>query len=266
VSWPIGIANCIQPMMTGLENARFACRIQGLSYEEMKPITDFVDSFAELGKYFDMPVRLYSSGMRARLGFAITMAFDFDFYILDEVTATGDKVFRDKARQIFEEKRRRSAFIRASHNFRELLSECDSGLVLHNGKLEQFASIEKAVDRYLELIEPAAKSGRAPGRAAEKWRKSRDHQADGKAVVKETTAPGASAQAVGRRQSAGQGGQPPKVDPKVAKPRAPATIPAARIPAVGTAGEPAAQTPPPVEGSGMPLHRLFGLRPENWSR
>lgn len=151
ISWPLGIANCVQSQMTGRENTRFACRIQGLYYDEMEPIIDFVQSFAEIGSFFDMPVRTYSSGMRSRLSFGITLAFDFDFYIIDEVTAVGDRAFKDKAKAMFETKRRKAGFIRTSHTTSELRAECSSGLVLHDAKIEYFPAIEDAIERYSML-------------------------------------------------------------------------------------------------------------------
>jgi capsular polysaccharide transport system ATP-binding protein len=178
VSWPLGIASGVQSQMTGRENTRFACRIQGLHYDEMEPIIDYVQSFADLGKFFDMPARVYSSGMRARLGFGITMAFDFDFYIIDELSAVGDATFRDKARVVFKEKRARAGFVRASHSVKELLEECSSGLVINNAKLEYWPSIEEAIERYQSLTGTSDSDGirRKPARrikrAAKRARKS----------------------------------------------------------------------------------------------
>jgi capsular polysaccharide transport system ATP-binding protein len=170
VSWPLGIASGVQGQMTGRENTRFACRIQGLHYDEMAPIIDFVQSFAEIGDYFDMPARVYSSGMKARLGFGITMAFDFDFYIIDELTAVGDMSFKDKAKKVFQEKRQKAGFVRASHSFDELRAECSSGLVIHDAKLEYFPSIEKAIDRYESLSGVSEDDGGKPAKAARKAR------------------------------------------------------------------------------------------------
>lgn len=165
VSWPLGIASGVQSQMTGRENTRFACRIQGLHFDEMEPIIDFVRSFADLGGYFDMPARVYSSGMKARLGFGITMAFDFDFYIIDELSAVGDAAFRAKAAAIFEEKRRKSGFVRASHSVRELRAECSSGLVIHNAQLEYWPTIEEAIERYESVSGVRAKSaGKSAGK------------------------------------------------------------------------------------------------------
>jgi ABC-type multidrug transport system ATPase subunit len=147
--------------MTGRENTRFACRIQGMQFDEMDPILDFVQSFADIGHYFDMPARSYSSGMRARLGFGITMAFDFDFYIIDELSAVGDSVFKAKAWEVFRQKRLKAGFVRASHNVRELRDECSSGLVINNAKLEYWPSIEDAIERYQSLTGVRETAGKA---------------------------------------------------------------------------------------------------------
>jgi capsular polysaccharide transport system ATP-binding protein len=168
VSWPLGIASGVQAQMTGRENTRFACRIQGLQFDEMEPIIDFVQSFAEIGRYFDMPARSYSSGMRARLGFGITMAFDFDFYIIDELTAVGDSAFKEKASELFKQKRLKAGFVRASHSVKELRAECSSGLVINNAKLEYWPSIEGAIERYQSLTGITESGGKAkrPARGA----------------------------------------------------------------------------------------------------
>jgi capsular polysaccharide transport system ATP-binding protein len=161
VSWPLGIASGVQSQMTGRENTRFACRIQGMQFDEMDPIIEFVQSFAEIGRYFDMPARSYSSGMKARLGFGITMAFDFDFYIIDELSAVGDSVFKAKAMEIFTQKRLRAGFVRASHNIKELRAECSSGIVINNAKLEYWPSIEDAIERYQSLTGVRETKGKA---------------------------------------------------------------------------------------------------------
>lgn len=161
VSWPLGIASGVQSQMTGRENTRFACRIQGMQFDEMDPIIEFVQSFADIGHYFDMPARSYSSGMRARLGFGITMAFDFDFYIIDELSAVGDSVFKAKAAEVFKQKRLRAGFVRASHSIRELRAECSSGLVINDAKLEYWPSIEDAIERYQSLTGVSETAGKA---------------------------------------------------------------------------------------------------------
>jgi capsular polysaccharide transport system ATP-binding protein len=161
VSWPLGIASGVQSQMTGRENTRFACRIQGMQFDEMDPIIEFVQSFADIGHYFDMPARSYSSGMKARLGFGITMAFDFDFYIIDELSAVGDSTFKAKASEVFRQKRLKAGFVRASHSIKELRAECSSGLVINNAKLEYWPSIEDAIERYQSLTGVRETAGKA---------------------------------------------------------------------------------------------------------
>lgn len=148
ISWPMGLANSMQGSLTGKENARFACRIQGMISKDIEPTVDSIREFSEIGIYFDMPVRTYSSGMRARLSFAIAMAFNFDCYIIDELTAVGDKNFREKSAKTFKEKRKVASFIKVSHNLEELRSECTMGLVLYKGTATMYDSIEQALEVY----------------------------------------------------------------------------------------------------------------------
>ncbi|TLP42079.1 ABC transporter ATP-binding protein [Cohaesibacter sp. CAU 1516] len=152
ISWPMGLASSMQNSLTGKENARFACQIQGVPRSEIKRIVNGIRVFAEIGNYFDMPLRTYSSGMRARLNFAIAMAFDFDCYIIDELTAVGDRNFREKSLKIFKEKRENASFIKVSHNLDELKKECNMGLVLNDGKASIYKDFSEAIDVYLRNI------------------------------------------------------------------------------------------------------------------
>ena len=208
VSWPLGIASGVQSQMTGRENTRFACRIQGLHYHDMEPIIEFVQSFAELGHYFDMPARVYSSGMKARLGFGITMAFDFDFYIIDELSAVGDASFKKKAKSIFEEKRRKAGFVRATHSFSELRAECTSGLVLHNASLEYWPTIDEAIDRYMNLNGISAESAVKAKGLPKTPRKGKKSAADPAANSVDVLPAGKGAERAARRT--GRPGKPGK--------------------------------------------------------
>ncbi len=105
VSWPLGFAGGFNGSLTGEENCRFVARIYGLQYDY---VVEKTRSFAEIGDYFFMPVRTYSSGMRARVAFGLSMAIDFDMYLVDEITAVGDKLFRKKCRAAFDERRERA--------------------------------------------------------------------------------------------------------------------------------------------------------------
>ncbi len=159
ISWPMGLASSMQGSLTGKENAKFACRIQGTRSADIPEMVEGIREFSELGNYFDMPVRTYSSGMRARLNFAIAMAFTFDCYIIDELTAVGDKRFRNKSAAVFKEKRSSASFIKVSHNLNELRNECDMGLVLNKGKARMYDSIESALEAYEAIIDAKPAKG-----------------------------------------------------------------------------------------------------------
>ncbi|WP_119306360.1 ABC transporter ATP-binding protein [Cohaesibacter haloalkalitolerans] len=152
ISWPMGLASSMQNALTGKENARFACQIQGISHKQVGEVVEGIRDFAEIGKYFDMPVRTYSSGMRARLNFAIAMAFDFNCYIIDELTAVGDQNFKNKSRATFEKKRQNASFIKVSHSLEELRAECNMGLVLNKGSATIYDSFAEAEEVYLQNI------------------------------------------------------------------------------------------------------------------
>lgn len=152
ISWPLGLAGGTQGSLTGRENAQFVCRVYGDGAAIIREKMDFIQSFSELGDYFDMPVKTYSSGMRSRLLFAISMAFDFDIYLIDEITAVGDARFREKSRQALLEKRSRSNYIMVSHNVNELIKECDSLLVLGDGGVELFSDTASGLRYYRDMI------------------------------------------------------------------------------------------------------------------
>ncbi len=156
ISWPMGLAQSMHGSLTGKENARFACHIQGLDRNKIQTTVAGIQEFADIGKYFHMPVRTYSSGMKARLNFAIAMAFDFDCYIIDELTAVGDKQFREKSAAAFQGKREESSFIKVSHNLNELKKECNMGLVLSNSKAVLYPSITEAISVYEDFLKNRA--------------------------------------------------------------------------------------------------------------
>ena len=141
VSWPIGFSGGFNGSLSGEENCRFVARIYGAEIDE---VVGFAMEFAELGEYFQMPVRTYSSGMRARLAFGLSMAIEFDAYLVDEVTAVGDANFQEKCRKAFEARRGRSSVVIVSHNLRTISDYCQQCLVLSRGKLLAFDSIDEA--------------------------------------------------------------------------------------------------------------------------
>lgn len=137
ISWPVGLAGGFQGSLTGRENVKFVARLYA-KQEELKEKIEFVEEFAELGKYFDMPIKTYSSGMRSRLGFGLSMAFKFDYYIVDEVTAVGDARFKEKCAQLFKERHKESSFLMVSHSLNSLKEFCDVAIVFKDDNVVGF--------------------------------------------------------------------------------------------------------------------------------
>lgn len=151
VSWPLGYGGGLKGSMTGRQNAVFVCRIQG--YEDrMAERLAAIESFAGLGTAFDQPVSTYSSGMRSRLQFGMSLAFDFDVYISDEVTSAGDASFRKKAAAEFQNLRERASLIMVSHGEGTLRQFCQAGIWLHEGQAHWFDSIDDALRNYKESL------------------------------------------------------------------------------------------------------------------
>jgi capsular polysaccharide transport system ATP-binding protein len=142
VSWPVGFAGSFHGDMTGLQNTRFIARVYGVDSDEL---TAFVADFAELGAYFNVPVRTYSSGMRSRLAFGISIGIPFDTYLVDEVTSVGDAAFKLKSREVFEARMRHAGAIVVTHSTIQLRKLCQSGAVLENGRLRYFDNVEDAI-------------------------------------------------------------------------------------------------------------------------
>ncbi len=150
ISWPLGLQGGLQGSMSGRENVRFVARING--YQYTKEIEQNVADFAEIGAYFDEPVKTYSSGMKARVAFGLTMAFDFDFDVLliDELGAVGDANFRKKSQTLLESKFEKTKLIMVSHSMGELRKYCQAGLVIKEQSLVFFPSLEDAIEQYEE--------------------------------------------------------------------------------------------------------------------
>lgn len=112
---------------------------------------EFVREFAEIAEYFDQPVQSYSNGMRSRLAFGLSMAFDFDYYLIDEVMAVGDKHFVDKSKAVFEQRTQGASLIVVSHNMQQLKSQCDMGIFVAGGQLSVYDNVADAIARYNQL-------------------------------------------------------------------------------------------------------------------
>ncbi|MEQ9011986.1 ABC transporter ATP-binding protein [Algiphilus sp.] len=148
ISPPVGLASGFAHQITGRDNARFVCRINGDKGATLSQRVDFVEDFAELGEFFERPVSTYSSGMRARLAFAISMSFEHDYYLIDELMSVGDKRFREKAELTFAKKRGEASIVMVSHNLGNLKRDCDCGLYLNENGITFFDSISDAVEQY----------------------------------------------------------------------------------------------------------------------
>ncbi len=148
VSWPVGLAGGMQNNMTGRQNTKFVARAQGCGPEEVKRVIEFVQDFAEIGEAFDEPVRTYSSGMRSRLSFGLSLSFDFDVYISDEATAVGDRAFKAKAQALFKERVGKSSLIMVSHGEGILRDLCQVGIYIKDGQAFWYDDINDAIAAY----------------------------------------------------------------------------------------------------------------------
>ncbi|WP_172294628.1 ABC transporter ATP-binding protein [Pseudoruegeria sp. HB172150] len=148
-SWPMGFRGGFHGDLTGRQNTRFVARIYGTNTEEMEA---YVEEFAELGRFLDMPVRTYSSGMKARLAFGVSLAARFDCYLVDEITGVGDSRFRAKCRRAFKERVATSQIIMVSHSDNTLRSYCESALLLENGTATFFDDLEEALEIYGQVM------------------------------------------------------------------------------------------------------------------
>lgn len=147
-SWPIGFGGGFQGSLSGVDNIRFISRVYGKPYHET---FERVEGFAELGRYLSQPVKHYSSGMRARLAFGLSLAIDFDCYLIDELISVGDARFQRKCSEELFEKRSDRAFLIASHDMSLLRHYCSRALIVEGGKARIFEDIEEAIDIYTWL-------------------------------------------------------------------------------------------------------------------
>lgn len=148
ISWPLAFTGSFQGTLTGADNVRFVCRVYDCDFDRAM---NMVDSFAELGRYLYEPVKVYSSGMRARLAFAISMAIDFDCYLIDEVISVGDANFHKKCKIELFEKRADKAMIIVSHELHNIQEYCDKVAILNDGKLQPYLNLNTAMDVYKSL-------------------------------------------------------------------------------------------------------------------
>ena len=150
ISWPLGFSGGLHPNLTGLENVQFVARVYG---HNVRKVVEFVEDFSELGRYMHVPISSYSSGMGQRLAFGLSMAVDFECYLIDEVTAVGDARFQMRCKDEFAKRRQRSDIIMVSHDMGTIREYCDRGIVLAHGRLHVFENVDDAIELYKRLNE-----------------------------------------------------------------------------------------------------------------
>ena len=150
ISWPLGLQGGLQGSMSARENVRFVARING--FRDTKPVEKQVADFAEIGTYFDEPVKTYSNGMRSKITFGLAMAFDlnFDVLLIDELTAVGDAAFKAKSKKLLLEKYDNTKLIMVNHSMHELKQFCDAGVVIKNQTLHYHSDLDVAIEDYKE--------------------------------------------------------------------------------------------------------------------
>ena len=146
ISWPLGLQGGLQGSMSGRENVRFVARINGI--RDTSGIEAMVADFASIGRYFDEPIRTYSSGMKSRVAFGLSLAFDFDVLLIDEVTSVGDATFRNKSQAALQRIQETTHVIMVSHEMGQLQKFCESGIVIKNKSFVFYSCIQDAIQDY----------------------------------------------------------------------------------------------------------------------
>jgi capsular polysaccharide transport system ATP-binding protein len=148
ISWPVGLSGGFVGDLSARENVEFVCRVYGARGREMRRRVDFVRSFAEIGPYFDLPMKSFSSGMRSRVAFGLSMAFEFDYYLIDEVMAVGDAQFRSKSREVLKQRLSSANLILTSHNMTDIQQYCDLVVVVDRGNTVLYEDVNAGIRAY----------------------------------------------------------------------------------------------------------------------
>ncbi|MDT8853522.1 ABC transporter ATP-binding protein [Paracoccaceae bacterium Fryx2] len=149
ISWPVGFRGSFHRDLTGAQNTRFIARIYGVDTEAL---SDFVEDFAELGRQYHQPFRSYSSGMRSRLSFGVSMGIRFDTYLVDEATSVGDAVFKTKSNRVFLERMHESSAIVVTHSMGKIRQLCTMGAVLDQGQLHVYDDVDEAIAHHEDIV------------------------------------------------------------------------------------------------------------------
>ncbi len=152
ISWPIGFKGCLQGGLTARQNVAFVCMLMQQSRFNTKRIIDFVYEFSDLEKSFDLPIRTYSTGMKAKLGFAVSLSFDFDTYLIDEMLSVGDVAFKKKSKAALKEKIQKSRVILVSHSAKKIKDFCQKAVIMNEGKLTLIDDVKTAIEQYKKLV------------------------------------------------------------------------------------------------------------------
>ena len=151
ISWPVGLSGGFQGSLSARENVKFIARTQGFRGEALREKVRYVEEFAEIGSYFDLPTKTYSSGMRGRVAFGLSLAFEFDYYIIDEAMSVGDAHFKKKASQAFKDKVGKANIILVTHGMTQIRKMCDIVIVLNNGEAIIYDDVEEGIKVYQNL-------------------------------------------------------------------------------------------------------------------
>lgn len=148
VSWPVGLSRGFQRDLSARENVAFVCRLYGADRDTLKERVAFVREFSEIGDYFDLPMSSYSAGMRSRVAFGLSMAFEFDYYLIDEAMAVGDPQFKRKSRAAFEQRMATARMILVSHNASDIREYCDIVVLVEGGQAKLYEDLEAGIAAY----------------------------------------------------------------------------------------------------------------------
>lgn len=148
-SWPLGLRGGFVSHLSGRDNCRMICQLYGVPHKLMRSKLDYIKELTQIEEYFEEPVKYYSSGMSSRLGFGLSMAFEFDYFLIDEITAVGDAKFKQLAKSTLEEKAKRSRVIMVSHGMSDIRAFCDVGVLVKDGQIQVFEDLDDAIEAYL---------------------------------------------------------------------------------------------------------------------
>ena len=151
MSWRVGLAGGFQGSLSSRDNVRFVCRLFSASPEETREKVRYVEEFAEIGKFFDLPMKTLSSGMRSRVTFGLSLAFEFDYYLIDEGMAAGDPIFRKKAQEAFKAHVAKGKLILVSHNPKDIQNLCDVVVILEDGRATLHNDVKQGLELYQNM-------------------------------------------------------------------------------------------------------------------